>query len=102
MPRLSLPRLLLVTTSLPFSPCCPTAHSPSTDHSLMCGNLSWGTAQQSKAENITHLESNAEGKVDREDATFRACPHLLPTPSSSSARVGTAIPHPRARRDIPG
>lgn len=46
----------------------------------MCRNLSWGTSQQSEAENITHLESNAEEEVGMEDVIFRECPHLPPTP----------------------
>ena len=75
------PLLLIGTASLPSSPMlphCPPSPS-STDHLLMCGNLSWGTAQPGKAENITHLESYAEerwaGKM-----LFSELIHIFPQP----------------------
>lgn len=60
----------------------------------MCGNLSWGAAQPGEAENITHLESCAEGEMGREDSIFRAHPRLPPTLSGSHEKGGTIIPTP--------
>lgn len=74
-------------------PHCPPSPS-STDHLLMCGNLSWGAAQPGEAENITHLESCAEGEMGREDSIFRAHSRLTPTLSGSHEKGGTIIPTP--------
>lgn len=60
----------------------------------MCGNLSWGAAQPGEAENITHLESCAEGEMGREDSIFRAHSRLPPTLSGSHEKGGTIIPTP--------
>lgn len=90
------PLLLIGTASLPSSlmlPHCPPSPS-STDHLLMCGNLSWGAAQPGEAENITHLESCAEGEMGREDSIFRAHSRLPPTLSGSHEKGGTIIPTP--------